>query len=90
MAIIYMPIELPTSETRQKLHPLQQLLLEFNYHVVACIHINPLISDLRKTKFFSAHCQLKQLPTSISSPHKLFMSLQKLLIETNINHHLVH
>jgi hypothetical protein len=81
-----MPIKLPTSETRRKLHPFQRLLLDFDYQTVARNHINPLISDLPKTKFRVAHSQLEKLPISIVSPHESFASLQNFLIETNINH----
>jgi hypothetical protein len=72
-----------------KLHPLEQLSIYFKYQTIVHDHINPLISDLHKTKFCVArsHDQLEQLlPISVASPHESFASLWNFLIETDINH----
>jgi hypothetical protein len=81
-----MPIELPISETRRKLHSLERLSSDFDYRTVAHDHINLLISDLRETNFCFARSQLEEpVPISVASPRESFGSLQKFLIKTDIN-----
>jgi hypothetical protein len=85
-ATVRMPIELPISEMHRKLHLLERLSPDFDYHTVARDHINPLISDLRETNSRFARLQLEEpLPISVASPRESFASLQKFLIDTNIN-----
>jgi hypothetical protein len=85
-ATVRMPAELPISETRRRLHPLERLSSDFDYHTVARDHINPLISDLRETNSRFARSQLEEpLPISVASPRESFASLQKFLVDTDIN-----
>jgi hypothetical protein len=68
----------------RKLHSLKPLSLDFDYCTIAHDHINPLISDLRKTHFRFARLQLeKPLPISVASPRKSFASLQKFMVHSN-------